>query len=83
MDTIPESIGAQPKQSMIDTRVLMGIDGLRLVFAVVAVGAHTYPLAVIDENLNYFVFHVLARVIVPFFLMTTGYFLLPRYIGKA
>ena len=58
------------------------IDRFRLIAAVLIVGVHTYPFMSVSEDINFFVIHVFARIAVPFFLMVTGYFLLPRYLGK-
>jgi len=57
-----------------------GIDNFRLVLALLVVGAHTFPLLFINEELNHIVFRVLARIAVPFFLMVTGYFLVPKFM---
>jgi len=59
-----------------------GIDRFRQIAALLIVGIHTYPLSSINENLNFFVCNVISRVAVPFFLMVTGYFLLPQYFLK-
>jgi len=59
-----------------------GIDFFRMIAALLAVAAHTYPLSSVSEDLNYLLIHVFARIVVPFFMMATGYFLLPRYFGK-
>ena len=61
---------------------LCGIDHFRQVAALLIVGIHTYPLSSINENLNFLVINVFARIAVPFFLMTTGYFLLPQYLSR-
>jgi len=58
------------------------IDRFRIIAALMIVGIHTYPLASVSEAANFYIVHVLGRVAVPFFLMVTGYFLLPRYIIK-
>jgi len=55
-----------------------GIDHFRLIAAFLIVGIHTYPLASVSVELNFVFVHVLARIAVPFFLMATGYFLLPK-----
>ena len=57
-----------------------GIDRFRLVAALLIVGIHTFPFTSVSEDLNFFVIHVFARIAVPFFLMITGYFLLPAYL---
>ena len=59
-----------------------GIDLTRLVLAFLVIAAHTYPLSSISEDLNFLLVHVIARVAVPFFMMTTGYFLLPRFFDQ-
>jgi len=57
-----------------------GIDNFRIICALLVVGIHTYPLSVINDELNFIVFHIFARVAVPFFLMATGYFIVPKYL---
>jgi serine/alanine racemase len=59
-----------------------GIDTFRVVCALYAVGAHTYPLLIISEELNHIAFHIFARIVVPFFLMVTGFFLIPKYTSN-
>ncbi len=54
-----------------------GLDYFRLVAALLIVSIHTFPLLSISPEANFFLTHVLARVAVPFFLMTTGFFLMP------
>ncbi|MCL2367608.1 MAG: acyltransferase family protein, partial [Oscillospiraceae bacterium] len=58
-----------------------GIDCARLVAAFLIVGIHTYPLRSINADVNFLFVHVFARIGVPFFLMATGYFLMPQYLG--
>jgi len=59
-----------------------GIDRFRLVAALLIVGIHTSPLSSVNENLDFWVIHIFARIAVPFFLMVTGYFLLPQILSK-
>ena len=61
---------------------LCGIDRFRQVAALLIVGIHTYPLSSISESLNFLVVNIFSRIAVPFFLMVTGYFLLPQYFSK-
>jgi len=61
---------------------LCGIDRFRQIAALLIVGIHTYPLSSISENLNFIICNVISRIAVPFFLMVTGYFLLPQYFSK-
>ena len=58
------------------------IDLYRLIAAFMIVAIHTYPFDGINENLDYFVTRVMFRIAVPFFLMITGYYLLPKAIKK-
>jgi len=58
------------------------IDRFRIIAALLIVGIHTYPLSSVNEELNFLVIHVFARIAVPFFLMTTGFFLLPQYLSN-
>jgi len=55
-----------------------GIDCFRLIAALLIVGIHTYPLASVNEELNFGIINIFARIAVPFFLMITGYFVLPQ-----
>ena len=54
-----------------------GIDRFRIVAALLIVAIHIPPLTGVPD---FILSHVLARVAVPFFLMTTGYFVLPGYL---
>ena len=57
-----------------------GLDKFRLVGALLAVANHTSPLTCISAEADFFLTHILARVAVPFFLMVTGHFVLPRIL---
>ena len=59
-----------------------GIDFFRMIAAFLAVGAHTYPFSSISNEMNYLFIHIFARIAVPFFMMATGYFLLPRFFDN-
>lgn len=56
-----------------------GIDCFRLVAALLIVAIHTSPLASFSETGDFILTRVIARVGVPFFLMTSGFFLLSGY----
>jgi len=60
-----------------------GVDLFRMIAALLAVAAHTYPLASISAEANFILVHVVARIAVPFFMMATGYFLLPQYFQQS
>ena len=59
-----------------------GIDLSRMFAAFLAVAVHTYPLSSVSVELNFILVHVFGRTVVPFFMMTTGYFLLPKYFDR-
>lgn len=55
-----------------------GIDWFRMAAAVLVIANHTSPLASFSGTADFILTRILARVAVPFFLMASGYFLLPR-----
>ncbi len=60
-----------------------GIDGFRLVAALLVIAIHTSPLASYSQTADFVLTRVIARVAVPFFLMTSGFFLISRYADGA
>jgi serine/alanine racemase len=54
-----------------------GLDTFRVVAALLIVAIHTSPLESVNETADFVLTRILARVAVPFFLMITGFFLLP------
>ncbi|MFW7419821.1 acyltransferase family protein [Vagococcus fluvialis] len=60
---------------MKDNRQL-GIDFFRIVAAGMVVAIHTFPFSSISPKLDELITLTLFRVAVPFFFMTTGYFLI-------
>ena len=60
------------------TKEYTGIDLFRLAAAFFMVVIHTSPLADVSETGDFILTRVLARVGVPFFFMTSGYFLISR-----
>ena len=56
-----------------------GIDWLRLAAAILVIAIHTSPLADFSKTGDFILTRVLARIAVPFFFITSGYFLLSRY----
>lgn len=56
-----------------------GIDYFRLPAALLVIAIHTSPLAVISETGDFILTRVAARTAVPFFFMTSGFFLITRY----
>lgn len=56
-----------------------GLDYFRLIAALLIVAIHTSPLASHSETGDFILTRVIARVAVPFFFMTSGFFLISRY----
>ena len=56
----------------------MSMDKFRIVCAILIVAIHIYPLASINENLDFAFTHIFCRIGVPFFLMISGFFVLPK-----
>ena len=56
-----------------------GIDYFRFIAALLIIAIHTSPLASFSETGDFILTRVVARVAVPFFLMTSGFFLISRY----
>lgn len=64
---------------MIEKQNYAGIDYFRLIAALLVVAIHTSPLASFSETGDFIVTRIMARVAVPFFLMTSGFFLVSRF----
>ncbi len=56
-----------------------GIDVFRLVAAVLIITIHTSPLVGLSETGDFILTRIVARVAVPFFFVTSGFFLISRY----
>lgn len=56
-----------------------GIDYFRFIAALLIVAIHSSPLASFSETGDFILTRIIARVAVPFFLMTSGFFLISRY----
>ena len=57
-----------------------GLDRFKFIAAFLVVAIHTSPLSSFSANADFLLTRVLARTAVPFFLIVTGYFLLPQYL---
>lgn len=69
---------------MADTKPLGSLDYFKIITALLVIAIHTSPLTSFNVEADFVLTRVIARTAVPFFLMVTGYFLLPRYIwGKS
>lgn len=55
------------------------IDAFRLAAALLVVAIHTSPLSSFSETGDFILTRIAARVAVPFFFLTTGFFLISRY----
>ena len=60
-----------------------GIDEFRLIAALLIVAIHTSPLASFSETGDFILTRIVARVAVPFFFLTSGFFLISRYSDGA
>ena len=60
-----------------------GLDAFKLIAAILVISIHTLPLIQFGENADFFLTRIVARTAVPFFLMVTGYFLLPYLFDKS
>ena len=59
-------------------RKYISIDYFRIIAALLIVAIHIYPFIKINETINFVFTHIICRLGVPFFLVITGYFTLPR-----
>lgn len=57
-----------------------GIDYFRFAAAFMVIAIHIAPFSVVDEEIDFLLTYCLGRIAVPFFLMTTGYFVLAPYV---
>ncbi|HEY5585488.1 MAG TPA: serine racemase VanT catalytic subunit [Ruminiclostridium sp.] len=57
-----------------------GLDYFRMIAALLIVAIHTFPLVSASQDADFILTHIFARIAVPFFFMTTGFFLLPKYM---
>lgn len=62
----------------INNKKQMSMDKFRIICAILIVAIHIYPLASINETLDFAFTHILCRIGVPFFLMISGFFILPK-----
>lgn len=60
-----------------------GIDIFRMIAALLVIAIHTSPLSSINETADFILTRFFARIAVPFFFVTSGYFLITRYSRNA
>lgn len=58
----------------------ISIDKFKIFAAILIIAIHTYPFTSVNTTFEFIFTHVLCRIGVPFFLMATGYFVLPKAI---
>lgn len=67
-----------------DTKLTGSLDYCKIIAAFLVIAIHTSPLASFSAGADFVLTRIMARTAVPFFLMVTGYFLLPQYVfGKS
>lgn len=64
---------------MIKYKSYTGIDYFRFIAALLIITIHTSPLTSFSETGDFILTRIIARVAVPFFIMTSGFFLISRY----
>ena len=60
-------------------REYVGIDYFRFIAALLVIAIHTSPLLSSSETGDFILTRIIARIAVPFFFMTSGFFLISRY----
>ena len=56
-----------------------GLDRYRLLAAFLVIAIHTSPLLSLNENADFFLTRIFARMAVPLFLMITGYYVVAKF----
>ena len=56
-----------------------GVDYFRLISAYLIIAIHTSPLTSVSATGDFIFTRIVARIAVPFFFMTSGFFLISRY----
>lgn len=62
---------------MKDTKRYEGLDSFRIVCAVLVIMIHTQPFTCINDYVDLTITRIIARIAVPFFIMVTGFFVMP------
>lgn len=68
---------------MTEKKSYAGIDYFRLIAALLIVAIHTSPLVSFSQIGDFMFTRIIARVAVPFFFITSGFFLISRYTYNA
>lgn len=56
-----------------------GLDIFKFIASFLVIAVHTSPLLKINSELDFILTHIIARIAVPFFVMTTGYFVMKPF----
>lgn len=56
----------------------IGLDIFRIIVSILIIAIHTFPLSSIDGTADFIFTHIICRIGVPFFLMITGFYILPK-----
>jgi len=56
----------------------LNLDTYRLIASLLIIAIHVYPFLTVNKNLEFIFTHIFCRIGVPFFLMLTGNFILPK-----
>lgn len=64
---------------MKQNQVYIGIDRFRLLAAFLIIAIHTGPLTSYNATADFLLTHIIARIAVPFFFVTSGFFLISRH----
>ncbi len=67
-----------PKGDFLTVKKQITLDRFRIFSAILIIAIHTYPLDTINPTLDFIFTHIFCRIGVPFFLMISGYFILPQ-----
>ncbi|MGM9606039.1 MAG: serine racemase VanT catalytic subunit [Oscillospiraceae bacterium] len=67
---------------MEENRQFGGLDAFKIPAALLVIAIHTSPLSSFSAGADFVLTRIIARIAVPFFLMVTGYFLLPQYLSE-
>lgn len=68
---------------MIQKKSYTGIDLFRVIAALLIVAIHTSPLLSFSTTGDFILTRIIARIAVPFFFMTSGFFMISRYATDA
>lgn len=65
---------------MIKDKQCGGLDAFKIIAALLIICIHTSPLSSFSGDADFFLTRIVARIAVPFFLMVSGFFIMPPYL---